>query len=93
MTAIDVACSAPEYDFLLVDWLNALSYEMATRNMLVSRFEVRLDGESLRGRAWGEAIDTTRHDPGVEIKGATYTGLRVARNDAGQWVAECVVDV
>jgi tRNA nucleotidyltransferase (CCA-adding enzyme) len=92
-TLVEVACAAPEYDLLLVDWLNALIFEMATRSMLFSRFEVRLNGKSLIGRAWGETIDTARHDPGVEIKGATYTGLRVARNDSGQWVAECVVDV
>ncbi len=92
-TCVEVTCSAPEQDLLLVDWLNALIFEMATRSMLFSRFEVRLNGQSLHGLAWGEAVDTARHDPGVEIKGATYTGLRVARDDAGQWIAECVVDV
>ena len=33
-----------------------------------------------------------RHQPAVEVKGATWTGLRVAR-EGGSWVAECVVDV
>ncbi|MGD2168466.1 MAG: archease [Gammaproteobacteria bacterium] len=92
-TAVDIACSAPDRELLLVDWLNRLVFEMATRSMLFSRFEVRLDGNVLHGRAWGEAIDAARHDPAVEVKGATYTGLRVACDERGQWVAECVVDV
>jgi tRNA nucleotidyltransferase (CCA-adding enzyme) len=29
----------------------------------------------------------------VEVKGATYTALRVAQEADGAWVAQCVVDV
>ncbi len=42
--AIDIECEAPDDELLLVDWLNALILEMATRHMLFSRFEVGLDG-------------------------------------------------
>jgi len=34
-----------------------------------------------------------RHQPTVEVKGATYTELKVAQDALGQWVAQCVVDV
>jgi len=91
--AIDVTCGAPDAELLLVDWLNALIYEMATRKMCVRRFEVRLDDGRLQGRAWGEPLDVARHEPTVEPKGATYTALRVAREPTGRWVAQCVVDV
>jgi SHS2 domain-containing protein len=91
--AVAIDCSAPDDELLLVDWLNAIIYEMATRGMLFSRFEVELDGKSLHGRAWGEAVDAARHDPIVEVKGATYTSLDVGRAEDGQWVAQCVVDV
>lgn len=91
--AVEVACEAPDDELLLVDWLNALIYEMATRRMLFSRFVVRIDGRRLRGEAWGEPVDPARHTPGVEPKGATYTALRVARQSDGRWLAQCVVDV
>jgi SHS2 domain-containing protein len=29
----------------------------------------------------------------VELKGATYTALKVRRHEAGGWQAECVIDV
>jgi SHS2 domain-containing protein len=78
---------------LLAEWLNALIYQMATRRMLFARFEVRFDGSSLSGKAWGEPVDVGRHSPAVEVKGATYTQLKVARDETGAWLAQCVVDV
>jgi SHS2 domain-containing protein len=90
---VAIACQAPDLELLLVDWLDALIYEMATRKMLFGRFAVRIDGNILHGEAWGEAVDRARHPLVVEVKGATYTALRVVRNLAGLWLAECVVDV
>lgn len=93
LQAIDVSCDAPDQELLLVDWLNALVYEMATRKMLFSRFDVTLQAQQLTARAWGEKIDIARHEPTVEIKGATYTELKVAQLTDGSWMAQCVVDV
>jgi tRNA nucleotidyltransferase (CCA-adding enzyme) len=90
---VAIACEAPDLELLLVDWLNALIYEMATRKMLFGRFTVRIDGNALQGAAWGEAVDRVRHPVVVEVKGATYTALRVAQTPAGLWLAQTVVDV
>lgn len=90
--AVAVRCEAPDDELLLVDWLNALIYEMATRGLLFGRFEVRLTDGGLEGTAWGEPADVARHRPAVEVKGATYTALRVAREN-GEWIAQCIVDV
>ena len=90
--AIELSCAAPDDALLLVDWLNALIFEIATRSMLFARFEVRIEGARLSGKAWGEPIDPARHQPAVEVKGATYTALEVARRDGG-WLAQCVLDV
>jgi len=88
-----VSCEAPDDELLLVDWLNALIYEMATRNLLFSRFEVRLADGRLEAKAWGEKVDRAKHRPAVEVKGATYTALQVRRTGEGAWIAQCVVDV
>jgi protein archease len=90
---VAIACHAPALDLLLVDWLNAIIFEMATRTFLFGRFQVEIDGTALKGIAWGEPVDRRRHQPAVEVKGATHTALRVAQRDDGAWVAECVVDV
>jgi SHS2 domain-containing protein len=91
--AVPIRCAAPDPELLLVDWLNALIYEMATRGMLFSRFRVAIEGQGLEATAWGEALDPKRHRPAVEVKGATYTELRVVQRGSGRWVAQCVVDV
>ena len=90
---VEVECEAPDDELLLIDWLNAIIYEMATRRMLFSQFDVRLDGHVLHGRIRGEPVSIGKHEPSVEIKGATYTNLSIRQDSDDQWVAECVVDV
>jgi len=90
---VTVACEAPDPAILLVDWLNAVIYEMATRGMLFSAFEVSIDGARLTARLRGEPVVPARHEPAVELKGATLTELSVGRGADGLWRARCVVDV
>ncbi len=90
---VKVECQSPDRELLLVDWLNAVIYEMATRKMLFGSFAVRINGEKLIGEARGERVDPIRHDPAVEIKGATVTTLSVRQEPGGPWIAQCVVDV
>jgi protein archease len=90
---VRVSCTAPDGEQLLVEWLDAVIYEMATRHMVFSRFEVRIEGDRLEGTLWGERRDARRHSAGVEVKGATFTELRVAEEERGRWTAQCIVDV
>lgn len=90
--AVTIECAAPDSELLFAEWLNSLIYEMSTRKMLFSRFNVHVDGARLSAQAWGERVEPARHHPAVEIKGATYTALRVARENDG-WIAQTVVDV
>ena len=92
-TDVAVRCEAPDLELLFVEWLNAIIYEMAVRNMLFSRFSARIDGTRLEGMLAGEAVDVARHQPACEPKGATYTALKVAEDADGTWSAQCVVDV
>lgn len=91
--SVAIDCEAEDQELLLFDWLNAVVYEMATRDMLFGRFEVRIENARLRATAWGEPVRVEKHQPAVEVKGATYTGLRVGRDERGRFTAECVVDV
>jgi SHS2 domain-containing protein len=90
---VAVTVEAPDLEILLVDWLNSVIYEMATRRMLFRDFRVEIAGSGLRGEARGERVDRKRHAPVVELKGATFTELRVARGPDGRWRAQCVIDV
>ena len=93
LSPVEVRCEAPDLELLLVDWLNAVIYEMAVRRMLFARFEVRIEDTALEATLWGEPVNIVRHAPACEPKGATYTALRVAQEGDGFWSAACVVDV
>ena len=89
---VEARCEAPDDVLLLVDFLNALIYEMAVREMLFAKFEIDIRDGQLKATAWGERINRRRHRPVVEVKGATLTtGAVEFRN--GHWIAQCVVDV
>jgi tRNA nucleotidyltransferase (CCA-adding enzyme) len=89
---VPVFCQAQSDEMLLVEWLNTLVYEMAVRTMLFGDFTVEIEGGDLRATAYGEPVDLGRHEPAVEIKGATLTALQVAESPDG-WRVQCVVDV
>ena len=87
-----VAVSAPDRELLLIEWLNALLSLSDIDRMVFSKFEVKIEGTSLIGTAWGDALYRVRHQPHVEIKGATYHMLSVQERD-NRYVAEFVVYV
>jgi len=91
--AVQMQCQAPDLEMLLFEWLNTLVYQMATRRMLFSAFDVRIAGGRLEAEARGEAVDVLRHAPAVEVKGASMTELAVRQGPDGAWTAQCVVDV
>jgi len=90
---INIECEAPENDLLFLDWLNEIVYQMATRRMLFNEFKVQIQDHHLQAEICGETADQKKHQPAVEIKGATFTELNVYQNDSGEWVAQCIVDV
>ena len=89
---VTILCEEADDELLLVDWLNALIYEISTRKMLFNQFDVLIENGHLKASAWGEPINVKRHHPTVEIKGATYTELAVHKSH-DRWLAQCVVDV
>lgn len=96
LTPVAVSLAAPEPDLLLLDWLDALVFEMSRHRLLFGRFDVTIDegpaGLALRATLWGEPVEALRHAPAVEVKGVTLNELFAGR-DGAQWVARAVLDV
>jgi SHS2 domain-containing protein len=91
--SISIKCRAPDNELLFLDWINELIYQMATRHLIFGRYEVTIEQGELTATACGETVDRIKHQPAVEIKGATFTELRVYRNGEAMWIAQCIVDV
>jgi SHS2 domain-containing protein len=88
----EVSCEAPDMDYLFVEWLNNLLSVSHLSGKIFSSFKVEIKDNKLRGTAWGEKIDASRHKLMTEVKAATYSMLKVSKED-DVYVAQCVVDV
>ena len=89
----EVECKAADREALFYEWMNSVIFEMSVARLVFGCFAVDIDGDRLLATLKGEAVVPERHQPAVEIKGATYTELSVAQQPDGLWCAQCVVDV
>lgn len=90
--SVSITLQMEDRELLLIEWLNQILYELDTRRMFFSRFEVKISGDTLSAVLRGEPMDPRRHEAAVEAKAATYQMLKVALEE-GRWIAQCVVDV
>jgi len=91
-TVRTVTASASDVELLFIEWLNSLLTLTDLDRIFFSKFKVKLEGTFLHGTAWGESFNKVRHEPNVEVKGASYHLLSV-KEENGRYVAQCVVDV
>ena len=92
LECVKIKCDAENVELLLVNWLNAVIYEIAVRKMLFSRFEVKIENLKLSAKIYGEKINQQKHSPAVEPKAVTYNQLSV-KNENGKLIIQCVIDV
>ena len=89
---VEVRLAADDLEYLLFDWLKELLYRFDVDHLVFSRFEVHVGADGLTGKAWGEPLDRSRHEPAHEVKAITYHGLKVEQTTDG-WLAEVIVDI
>ena len=96
VNAVNVKASAKDMAALFVEWLNELIFLRDTESLFFSDFEVKISGQEgdyqLTGKAKGEKLDLKRHQTNVDVKAATYSGLRCEQK-AGEYLCQCVVDI
>jgi protein archease len=97
---VEIEFEEADAELALVTWLNLLLGQARSRALIFGRFHLRRDGTSPKrassGARWRGTAEGEPWRPelerGVEVKGATLTGLAVSERD-GIWEARCVVDV
>jgi len=91
----EIKCEAPDIEALFVEWLNELLTKKDIEEMSFSRFKVKIykdDIYKLEGTASGEKFDQKKHKAKLEVKGATYSGLKIGKKDEKIFI-QCIVDV
>ena len=92
---VEIKCEAPDIEALFVEWLNELLTKKDIEEMSFSRFEVKIykdDIYRLEGTASGEKFDQKKHKAKLEVKGASYSGLKIGKKDEKVFI-QCIVDV
>jgi SHS2 domain-containing protein len=96
---VAIRAEAFEIDLLFVEVLNEVLSLQGVEGLALRRLEAKDvsgpgdKGYSFSGTAFGERFDPARHVVRTEVKGATYSGLRYVRGEAGEHIFECVLDV
>ena len=93
----EVKCQAESLDLLFVQWLNELVFLTDTQLMFFSKFDVSIKKTSdglyqLEGDVYGEKIDLRKHESKVEVKAATYYGLKCDKTN-NDYYCQCVLDI
>ena len=92
LTTKSITLSSDDPTYLLFDWLSELLFAFESERLLLSEFDVKIDGSQLTAICRGETMDSTRHRMEHEVKAITYHGLRLEQNATG-WFAEVIVDI
>ncbi len=95
---IEVECSEPELEDLLVEFLNRFLCRMDIEELVCVGLDVEsieLTGGSYNIKAKAGCIKRSGVKERLlhEVKAATYCGAKVEISDSGIWEAVCVVDM
>jgi SHS2 domain-containing protein len=77
---------------LLLDFLSEVLFISEVDYLVFSAASVHINGDSLKAQMTGEPFDPERHRGGTEIKGISYSGLRIVKEDEG-YVLDILFDV
>jgi protein archease len=77
---------------LILDFLSEVLFVSEVDSVVFSSATVSLSGNHLSAELKGEPFDIEKHRAGTEIKGISYSGLRILKDDTG-YVLDILFDV
>jgi len=87
-----VTLEADDSESLLHDFLSEILFISETERLVVASAKVTITKRHLNATLFGETFDPARHRDGTEVKGISYSGLRITRNANG-YMLDIVFDV
>jgi SHS2 domain-containing protein len=83
---------APDRVALMQEFLSEVLFLSEVDNLVFSSCEVSLRGPGLNARLIGETFNPDRHRCGMEVKGISYSGLRIFK-EGGECILDIILDV
>ena len=87
---IDLEAENPES--LLIDYLSELLFISEVENIVFCTFDVEIRDTRLSAVLRGEPFDPARHSAGTHIKGISYFGLEIVKEEES-YVVDIIFDI
>jgi len=89
-----VEAEADSLEKLLFEWLNEILAQIDIEGMIFKKFKItKMSENKLEAELTGEELNPEKHHTKTQVKAATYSQLKVYKNENGLWVSQCIVDV
>jgi SHS2 domain-containing protein len=88
----EIRIEAADTETLLMDFLSEALFISEVEGRVFAGASVVTDGKSLAAVLDGEPFDRSRHSAGTEVKGISYSGLAVTRDENG-YMLDILFDV
>ena len=86
------ALAAEDLESLLIDYLSELLFIADAENLVFCTFDVAIRGTRLSAVVTGEPFDPARHSDGSLIKGVSYFGLEIVKEEDA-YVVDIIFDI
>jgi SHS2 domain-containing protein len=90
--ARQITLEAEDLESLLIDYLSELLFITDAENLVFCTFDVDLQGTRLSAVVRGEPFDPARHAGGTLIKGISYFGLEIVKEEDA-YVVDIIFDI
>jgi len=91
---IRIKSEADSLEELLFEWLNEILAQIDIEGMIFKKFKItKLTNKKLEAELTGEELKPEKHHTKTQVKAATYSQLKVYKDEKGNWVSQCIVDV
>lgn len=87
-----IALEAEDLESLLIDYLSELLFITDAENLVFCTFDVDVRGTQLSAVVKGEPFDSARHSDGTLIKGVSYFGLEIVKEEEA-YVVDVIFDI
>ena len=88
----EIHIEAADSETLLMDFLSEVLFICEVEGLVFSGASVTTDGKTLTAVLNGEQFDHVRHAGGTEVKGISYSGLAIIRDENG-YMLDILFDV
>lgn len=83
---------AENTDAQLLDFLSEVLFIADAESFVIAHADIQITGTHVHAILDGEPFDRARHNKGTEVKGISYSGMSIRREQEG-YVLEIIFDV